>query len=200
VKWLTELKGNPYNGYGKRDRRKASPFFDEYGWNMEKTTLTSDPLFGRFAPVLEANGLRIVEIHQAIHGTAVNLDVYVINNGKETDSKDCDEAYRLIYPLAQLDAGPLRDVFLTVSTPGLLRTLKDPYEFTLFAGRGVRIYDSGRKANLDGQIGAFDGENLTLEHCRMENSKEEMGDVVIALPQIQKAKLEYVWEDAKDGN
>lgn len=169
---------------------------------MEKTTIATDSVYETYEGLLESEGLRIVEIHQSVHGKEFVLDVYITRaEGKgEVDSKDCDKAYRLIYPVAQGDAGLLRDLSLSVSTPGLFRTLKDASEFSIFTGRWVRLYDTGRAATLRGVIVSFDGEGVTLGSVKDEKSGKDLGTLVIPIEKINKAKLDYVWEDAKDGN
>lgn len=166
---------------------------------MEKSTLQDNPLFTFYEPLLEPLGLRIVEIHQTMHGNQVKLEVFITGAGKEADSADCERAYHAIYPVAEAAAGPLRDLYMEVSTPGLLRVIKDPFEFSLFVGRTVRVYDSGRAEYLRGDIAGWDGNNLSLTRCTIGDGKDET-DVSVALPQIQKAKLDYRWEEIDHGS
>ncbi|MFA6892123.1 MAG: ribosome assembly cofactor RimP [Sphaerochaetaceae bacterium] len=166
---------------------------------MEKSTLQDNPLFISYEPLLEPLGLRIVEICQIIRGSQVKLEVFITGVGKDADSGDCERAYHAIFPIAETAAGPLRDLYMEVSTPGMLRTIKDPYEFGLFVGRTVRVYDSGRRAYLQGNISAWDGDVLALSRCTIGDGKDEQ-DVSVALPQIQKAKLDYRWEESDNGN
>jgi len=166
---------------------------------MEQSTIQENPLFIAYEPLVEKAGLKIVEIHRSIQGHQAKLEVYVTGIGKDADSDDCARAYHAIYPKAEAVEGPLRDVYMEVSTPGLVRTIKDPYEFGLFVGRLARVYDSGRCAYLQGTITNWDGETLSLGRCTIGDGKEEM-DVSVSLRQIQKAKLDYRWEEAEDGN
>lgn len=166
---------------------------------MEKTRLTTDPLFLLYEPLLEGLGLFIVDIVQKVRGTNVQLDVDITRKDREPDSKDCDSAYHAIYPVAVEEAGPLRDVYLTVSTPGLQRNIKDAHEFSLFTGRSVKVYDTGRCAWLVGTIAGFDGTTLQLDSVRIGEDAETVAHVAVDVSKIQKARLEYREEDWKDG-
>ncbi len=166
---------------------------------MEKTNITSDPLFVLYEPLVRELGLAIVEIRQADRGRNVELEVAITRLGGDAASKDCDAAYHAIYPVAMEEAGPLRDVFLTVETPGMLRTIKDAHEFELFTGRSVKVYDTGRASWLTGKIAGFDGEKLSLDQVRVGEGKETLEHLELGIAQIQKAKLEYLEEDWKDG-
>lgn len=167
---------------------------------MEKTRLTSDPLFLLYDPILSDIGLRLVEARQSVRGSAVQLDISVCRAADgEADGKDCDRAYHAVYPVAVQEAGPLRDVFLSVSTPGLTRTIRDAHEFSLFTGRTVRVYDTASAAWLSGTVSAFDGETLTLRGVSVGDAAEKREEVSLELAQIQKAKLLYLGEDWKDG-
>lgn len=166
---------------------------------MEKTNITSNPLFVLYEPVLRPLGLAIVEIRQNDRGKSIELEVAITRLGGDATSKDCDAAYHAIYPIAMGEAGPLRDVFLTVETPGMLRAIKDVHEFELFTGRSVKVYDSTRAAWIIGRIAGFDGEKLSLEQVQEGPGKETLEHLELDIAQIQKAKLEYLEEDWKDG-
>lgn len=161
---------------------------------MEQTSIITNPQYLLYEPMVRELGLEIVEIHERIRGKDVELEIAIARPGSDVTTDDCADVYHLVYPVAQTEAGPLRDVFLTVETPGLTRTIKDVHEFALFTGRSVKVYDTGREAWISGTVTAFDGEKLTLSHV-----KDVEGDLVIGIAQIQKAKLEYLEEDWKDG-
>ncbi len=162
---------------------------------MEKSNITSNPLFLLYEPLVRDLGLAIVEIRQTDRGKNIELEIAITKLGGEASSGDCSSAYHAIYPAATMEAGPLKDVFLTVETPGMTRAIKDAHEFELFTGRSVKVYDTGRGSWIIGRISSFDGETLTLEHRKGEEKEESK----ISLAQIQKAKLEYLEEDWKDG-
>jgi ribosome maturation factor RimP len=93
-----------------------------------------------------------------------------------------------------------RDLQLEVTTPGLQRTIKDFYEFSLFTGRRVRVYDTSKPAWVSGIIKACDDHALTLDEVYIEDGKEMIATMVVELASIQKAKLDYRWEDNSHGN
>jgi ribosome maturation factor RimP len=93
-----------------------------------------------------------------------------------------------------------RDLQLEVSTPGLQRNLKDVYEFTLFVGKRVRVYDTTKEAWLSGIIQNSNDSSVTLSEVFIDDDKEMIETMVVEFASIQKAKLDYRWEDNSHGN
>jgi len=93
-----------------------------------------------------------------------------------------------------------RDLQLEVSTPGLQRTLKDVYEFGLFTGKRVRVYDTSKEAWVSGIIAQADQTSVQLSQVFIEDAKEMIETMSVAYADIQKAKLDYRWEDDSHGN
>lgn len=156
-------------------------------------------MFAEYAPLLGQLGLDIVEIAQANRREGVNVVIIIHAREGETTVDQCAEVYRLVYPRMQLALGD-RDLSLEVSTPGLERVFKDLYEFSIFQGRRVRIYDSGRRAWVGGIIGEMDDHSVVLSDVYVENQSEKIEHMNITLTAIQKAKLDYRWEDERHGN
>ncbi len=166
---------------------------------MLDTGLEESPLFREYAPLLEQLGMDIVEIAQANRREGVNVVIIIHAREGETTVDHCADVYRLVYPRMQLALGD-RDLSLEVSTPGLERVFKDLHEFTIFQGRRVRIYDSGRRAWVGGIIEGMSEQNVGLSDVYVENQSEKIEKMNITLTAIQKAKLDYRWEDERHGN
>lgn len=161
---------------------------------MLQTGIENDRLFREFAPLLAPLGITIVDIDRTEHGMTSSVSIIIKTDDHEVNVDDCAKVYNLVYPRLELNTGD-RDLQLEISTPGLQRNLRDVYEFGLFHGRRVRIYDSGRSAWISGIIAGTDAQNVTLDGVTVEDQTENLGTCVVPFEQIHKAKLEYRWED-----
>ncbi|MDX9915138.1 MAG: ribosome assembly cofactor RimP, partial [Sphaerochaeta sp.] len=117
----------------------------------------------------------------------------------ETTVDHCADVYRLVFPRLQLAHGD-RDLSLEVSTPGLERSFKDIHEFALFHGKRVRLYDNGRRTWVSGIIEGMGEGSVTLGEVFVEGQSERFEQMNITYTAIQKAKLDYRWEDRRHGN
>ncbi len=166
---------------------------------MLGTGIQNTSLFAEYAPLLEALGITLVDISKVDRGFSVGVRITIMTKDREVDVADCSKVYRLVYPRMEMQLGE-RDLELEVSTPGLQRTIKDVYEFTLFAGKRVRVYDSQHKDWVSGLIVGSDESSLSLSTAFIGDSKEMIESTVVPFSRIQKAKLDYRWEDNSSGN
>ena len=142
-------------------------------------------------------GLTIVEIAQANRREGVNVVIIILARERRPSASAPTSivwSFRMQLALGE------RDLSLEVSTPGLERSFKDLYEFTLFAGRRVRVYDSGRSAWVSGIIEAAQEESVVLSEVFVEEKNKKTERMNIVYSAIQKAKLDYRWEDERHGN
>lgn len=156
-------------------------------------------LFIEYEPMLAQLGLRLVEMSHASRSGSEKVIVVVLFEDGQTTVDHCADAYRLIYPRLQLRFGE-RDLDLEVSTPGLERSFKDMWEFTVFTGKRVRLYDSGRQATVSGIITEVDAKHVVLTDVFIDDDPTLIERLNMNITAIQKAKLEYRWEDNRHGN
>ena len=161
--------------------------------------LQENPLYIEYEPLLAQLGLTIVEIGQVNRKEGVNVVIIILCRDGETTVDHCADVYRLVFPRLQLALGD-RDLSLEVSTPGLERSFKDIHEFTLFQGKRVRLYDNGRRTWVSGIIEGMGEGNVTLGEVFVEGQNERFEQMNITYTAIQKAKLDYRWEDRRHGN
>jgi ribosome maturation factor RimP len=132
------------------------------------------------APVVQAMGFRLVELglHRSRQGSRVHVVIY---RSQGVSVEDCAALSRSLRPRLELAAG-LGEVALEVSSPGLDRVLKDPAEYEIFRGRGVRLWLRDAAEWLDGiNEGLVDGQlNLSTGGRSLR----------IDLEQVVKAKLD----------
>jgi ribosome maturation factor RimP len=117
---------------------------------------TEEELRELVAPVVEGLGFQLVELglHRSRSGSRVHVVVY---RGEGVGVEDCAALSRTLKPRLELAEG-LGEVGLEVSSPGLERVLKDPAEFEIFRGRGMRLWLREAADWLDGvDQGVADG-------------------------------------------
>jgi ribosome maturation factor RimP len=141
---------------------------------------TEEELRELVAPVIEGMGFQLVELglHRSRVGSRVHVVVY---RAQGVGVEDCAALSRSLKPRLELVAG-LCEVGLEVSSPGLDRVIKDPAEYQIFRGRGVRLWLRDASDWLDGiNEGIVEGE-LALSGGG--------GSRRIRLDEIVKAKLD----------
>jgi len=166
---------------------------------MLATGIQKTNLFMEYEPLLNAMGIALVDINRVDRGKNVAVSMVIVAKGDEVSVDHCAKVYRLVYPRMELQLGE-RDLQLEVSTPGLQRNFKDVYEFSLFTGKRVRVYDTSKDAWVSGIIAQADTTSVQLTQVYIEDAKEMIETMSVAYADIQKAKLDYRWEDDSHGN
>jgi len=111
-------------------------------------------------PAISAMGYALVEVSVG-RRRGVSHVVVVLHRDGGVGVEQCVEVSRAIKPRLELVEG-LADVTLEVSSPGIERTLKDPSEYSIFRGRGVRVLPAGDGEWVGGVIEAFRDGTLVL--------------------------------------
>jgi ribosome maturation factor RimP len=141
---------------------------------------TDEELRELVAPVIEGMGFQLVELglHRSRSGGRVHV---VVHRAQGVGVEDCAALSRSLRPRLDLVPG-LGEFGLEVSSPGLDRVIKDPAEYEIFRGRGVRLWLRDASDWLDGINEGVSGGELTLSRGGESLS--------IRLDQIVKAKLD----------
>lgn len=125
-------------------------------------------------PIIEANGMELVEVeYKKLYGTPT-LIVYIDKEGG-VSLDDCEKIHRLIdEPLDELDPTAGAAYNLNVSSPGLDRPLKIEHDYIKNIGKSIDIslYEpiGGKKKftctlvsyDSDNIVADIDGEQITL--------------------------------------
>jgi ribosome maturation factor RimP len=111
-------------------------------------------------PVLSAMGYDLVEL-SVRRRTGASHVVIVLHRPGGVGIDQCAEVSRAIRPRLELVEG-LADVTLEVSSPGIERTLKDPAEYGMFLGRGVRVLPATGGEWIGGVIEGYREGTLSL--------------------------------------
>ena len=111
-------------------------------------------------PVLTAMGYDLVELSVGRRKGVTHV-VVVLHRPGGVGVDQCAEVTRAIRPRLDL-VESLADVTLEVSSPGIERTFKDPAEYGIFRGRGVRVLPAEGSEWVGGVIEAYRDGKLVL--------------------------------------
>jgi ribosome maturation factor RimP len=96
---------------------------------------------------------------------------------------DCEKYYKALFPRLEMINETGADLYLEVASPGIDRVFKDNREFSVFAGRAVKILLSDSGSWVEGIIGKTDTDGVFLDM--------EQNSVHYEFQNIRKAKLDY---------
>lgn len=151
-------------------------------------------MFKEVSAVLGPLGLRVVDVRREEHRDSLGISITITTEDHRAGIDECAKAHRIILPRLSVLEGE-RDIELEVSTPGIQRVFRDVYEFSLFAGKRCRIYDSGKNAWIEGIIEGEQEDGVVLTRVSVEDSTEAVDRYHIPYGHIKKARLAYAWED-----
>ncbi len=139
-------------------------------------------------PILEAEGLELVDVEYKKEGQNWFLRVFIDREDKPVDLDDCSRvSERLSEALDEADPIP-GAYFLEVSSPGAERPLKKEADFKKAIGKNVYVttYEpiEGQKA-FEGMLTRFEENEITVE--------EKGKSFRIPLDKVAKARLAIVF-------
>ena len=139
---------------------------------MAKANNTEAKVLPLLEPIVDANGLELVDLEFAKEGANWYLRVYIDKNGG-VSIDDCEMVSRALE--AKLDEkDPIEQAYiLEVSSPGIDRPLKKEADFVKYQGEiiDVKLYKA------QGGSKQFQGKLLSLENSVL-SIEEENGNVV----------------------
>ncbi len=116
-------------------------------------------LYDDISGILSGMDLSLVELDVDRRGGSKHVLV-VVYRAAGTGIDECARAHRAMRPVLEARFG--EDGYtLEVSSPGIDRVIRAPSEYSVFAGRGVRLQLAGG-AELAGRIESCDGSILTV--------------------------------------
>lgn len=129
-------------------------------------------------PVLHGIGCMIVELSFGRTAGTVHI-VLIIHRTNGVDIDACADVYKAVYPRLEM-LYPGSEIHLEVSSPGITRNFKNPSEFAVFTGLGVRVLFEDESDWRRGVIGKstehsveldFDGVTETYEFDVIRKAK-----------------------------
>jgi ribosome maturation factor RimP len=151
---------------------------------MVKNRKLLSELWAMIEPVLEADGIELVEVEYLLLGGSWTLRLYIDNPGGVTID-DCAMFSRQISALLDMKNPIDHRYNLEVSSPGINRVIRKLNDFERFSGRKARIRTTHK---IDGQknfLGVLRGTQDTAVLLELENRVVE-----IDVENIEKAHLE----------
>lgn len=151
---------------------------------MQQTALR---LYELFMPVVSDLGLCLVDVEWLPARGGARLSVLIARRQGSVSITDCEDVTHALSQILEDCPEQTQSYTLEVSSPGLDRVLKRPYEFEVFAGRIIDISLSAPvlgKTEVQGILQGREGDHVLLE---LSN-----GEVLtLPAPQIKKAKLVF---------
>lgn len=164
---------------------------------MLKNEITGDPLFQDLNEIVANLGMVLCYVKKSNQNATIQISVDIMKPEGETGIDDCALVHNTILPRLEMRYG--RDnLYVEVSTPGLQRNLRDVYEFSVFSGKRCRVYSLKYSCWVNGIIAQADADGVTLDDFEIEDTAEKGESMRFGYDDIQKAKLEYKWEDMKN--
>ncbi|MCR5761530.1 MAG: hypothetical protein K6F82_06020 [Sphaerochaetaceae bacterium] len=164
---------------------------------MIKDEIRNSELYKDLDPVASSLGFCIVDAEVYRKTDEIKVSLTIFSKTKDVTIDDCENFHRSVEPRLELRYD--RDLLsMEVSTPGLQRTFKDFNEFDVFAGKTVRLYSKNKGSWVVGENKGLCDNKVVLLNYKVEDSSETGETLVLDKEDVQKAKLEYVWETAED--
>ena len=160
---------------------------------MLTNDISSKQLFCDVKDLIDASGLKLVDVSCTESQGTVQMKIVLYCSDHEINTDDLEIAYNIIYPRYSVLLGA-RDLTLEVTSPGLQRTFKDFYEFSVFTGKNVRLYSTRYSCYVIGRIKNAEDNSVVLSDYLIEDKNEKGEELVVPFCDIAKAKLEYRWE------
>jgi len=154
---------------------------------------TVDILKEKIEPLVEEEGLEIVELEFFERGPASVLRIYVDKTGGVTVGQCANLSRRIGDFLDMEDLIPYR-YMLEVSSPGLDRPLITGADFERKKGERVKIFlreEVEGKMELVGKIKDLEGENLRLLIESSASERDQGKEEIIPLKKVAKAKIMF---------
>lgn len=164
---------------------------------MIKNEIKDSELYKDLEPVAQSLGLSIVEAEVYRKTDEIKVSLTIASREKDVTIDDCETFHRTVEPRLELRYD--RELLsMEVSTAGLQRAFKDFNEFDVFSGKTVRLYSKEKGSWVVGENRGLVDNKVVLHNYRVEDSSETGECLVLAKEDVQKAKLEFVWETAED--
>jgi ribosome maturation factor RimP len=143
----------------------------------------SEKLYNDIATLLTGIGLDLVDLGVSRHkgSTQVRAVVYSANG---TGIDECSKAHKRIAARLETVLADT-DFSLETASPGIDRTISSDREYSIFAGRGIRLFLDDEDV-VAGRIVSADAAGVLVS--------TPDGDHQIAFERIRKAKLDYSQE------
>ena len=142
------------------------------------------PYFAECESLALSLGFSLVELQVVpqkgnVHITAV---ISALSSESNVGVSDCGKVHRALeMRLSELLEKDRENIYMEVSSPGLERNIKNAWEFSVFKGKKVRVWDKNVSDWIHGSVLSSSSESVELE--------TEEGKRVFLFDEIAKAKF-----------
>ena len=149
---------------------------------MEYESLASMPYYKECAPLVEGLGYKLVELKVGPAKGTVRISAVIASKDAAVDIgvDDCSKVHHALLPRLEALLGT-DDTYMELTSPGMERNIKNAAEFSVFAGRDVRVWDKTVTDWVSGKILSADEKSVILE--------KDGESVVFPFENIAKAKF-----------
>jgi len=137
------------------------------------------PYFMDCEPLVKGFGFSIVELTAFKRQSTWHIRM-VIAGPEGVGIADCTRVHRALLPRLEALLSS-QDMYVEVMSPGLDRIIKNGFEFTVFTGKLVKVWNTDISDWMHGIISSCDSKALRLS--------TPSGDIEIPFDKIAKAKL-----------
>jgi len=137
-------------------------------------------------PIVESQGLTLVDVEYVKEGSNWILRVFIENNGGDLNINHCETVSKILSKELDL-IDPIKNSYiLEVSSPGIERPLKTVADYERFTGELVKIKTYVAKDGKKEFIGKLESINNDIVKIKL---KEQKGVIEIPLGKIARANL-----------
>jgi len=159
---------------------------------MEYTSYNDIKYYKDCAPLVEGLGYKLVDLKIIPAKTITKISAIVTpaDPAANMGVNDCAKVHRALLPRLEELLGT-EETTMELTSPGIEHNIKNAAEFTVFVGRGVRVWDKIKTDWVGGKITAADTKSVTLE---TENGES----ITVLYENIAKAKFIYDPNEGKE--
>lgn len=167
---------------------------------MLKNEIKKDELFNELTEYANGLSMVLIDAYKNVKGPSeTQVCITVMKTEGETGIDELAAFHRAVQPRLELEIG--REVLsMEVSSPGLQRVFKDYWEFEVFKGKRCRVYSQKYSSWVEGTIKTVIDQTVVFDNCLVIDINEVLDTLTLSFEDIQKAKLEYKWENKKSGD
>ena len=153
---------------------------------MEYTSYKSIKYYDECAALVEGMGYKLVELKIVPSKNTTKISAMIASVDPEVNIgvNDCAKVHRVLLTRLEALLGT-EDTMMELTSPGIEHNIKNAAEFSVFAGRAVRVWDKTVTDWVSGKIKSADDKSVILE---AEDGKE----FSVSYENIAKAKFNYI--------
>lgn len=144
-------------------------------------TIQENSLIEQLSPVLTGIGVSIVDLSFAVSKGTRHL-ILIVHSPEGIGHNDLVKIHRTVQARLEIIEAHSDDISIELSTPGIERTIKNNWEYSIFVGKGIKVMPDDKNEWIYGMLEHADDKDIHIRTAQ--------GLVTIAIDSIKKAKLD----------